>query len=236
MEGSALRIRKTFGHGQGSCEPHAPEGAAPCCGMPRAVEGIAFLDRRGQDAGPGSGRRAALRAFSGLPDSEKGNGDVQCPEHPGAELSGEQMERRRLDGGRELPLGGTRTRESCRRLPARIGFFPERKTCVQLRMADRLVAYLDRHPDADDRLTTFLLKYPVSSNSVDALYWLGRNAERAGNVARSRSLYGKAAERFPQTYFGNAAAARLAKLGPGEENPPEFLEKIPPPPALRLFY
>jgi soluble lytic murein transglycosylase len=97
------------------------------------------------------------------------------------------------------------------------------------------VAYLDRHPDADDRLTTFLLKYPVSSNSVDALYWLGRIAERAGNVARARSLYGKAAERFPQTYFGNAAAARLAKLGPGEENPPEFLEKIPPPPALRSF-
>jgi soluble lytic murein transglycosylase len=79
------------------------------------------------------------------------------------------------------------------------------------------------------------LKYPVSSNSVDALYWLGRNAERAGNAARARSLYGKAAERFPQTYFGNAAAARLAKLGPGEENPPEFLEKIPPPPSLRPF-
>jgi soluble lytic murein transglycosylase len=97
------------------------------------------------------------------------------------------------------------------------------------------VAYLDRHPDADDRLTTFLLKYPVSSNSVDALYWLGRNAERAGNVARARSLYGKAAERFPQTYFGNAAAARLAKIGPGEENPPDFLEKIPPAPALRSF-
>jgi soluble lytic murein transglycosylase len=97
------------------------------------------------------------------------------------------------------------------------------------------VAYLDRHLDADDRLTTFLLKYPVSSNSVDALYWLGRNAERAGNAARARSLYGKAAERFPQTYFGNAAAARLAKLGPGEENPPEFLEKIPPAPALRSF-
>jgi soluble lytic murein transglycosylase len=97
------------------------------------------------------------------------------------------------------------------------------------------VAYLDRHPDADDRLATFLLKYPVSSNSVDALYWLGRNAERAGNAARARSLYGKASERFPQTYFGNAAAARLAKLGPGEENPPDVLEKIPPPPALRSF-
>jgi soluble lytic murein transglycosylase len=113
--------------------------------------------------------------------------------------------------------------------------FPNGKHAFNCEWRIAWVAYLDRHPDADDRLTTFLLKYPVSSNSVDALYWLGRNAERAGNVARARSLYGKAAERFPQTYFGNAAAARLAKLGPGEENPPDFLEKIPPPPALRSF-
>jgi soluble lytic murein transglycosylase len=113
--------------------------------------------------------------------------------------------------------------------------FPNGKHAFNCEWRIAWVAYLDRHPDADDRLTNFLLKYPVSSNSVDALYWLGRNAERAGNAARARSLYGKAAERFPQTYFGNAAAARLAKLGPGEENPPEFLEKIPPPPSLRPF-
>ena len=97
------------------------------------------------------------------------------------------------------------------------------------------VAYLNRQPDAGDRLSTFLLKYPVSANSVDALYWLGRNSERGGNPAHARSFYDKAVERFPQTYFGNAAAARLANLGPGEENPAEFLEKIPPPPALRPF-
>jgi len=97
------------------------------------------------------------------------------------------------------------------------------------------VAYLNRQPDADDRLTNFLLKYPVSANAVDALYWLGRNAERANNPARARSYYSKAVERFPETYFGNASAARLAKLGPGEENPPEALDKIPPPPDLRPF-
>ena len=97
------------------------------------------------------------------------------------------------------------------------------------------VSYLDRRPDADDRLTNFLLKYPTSSNAVDALYWLGRSAERAGNVAHARSFYNKAVERFPQTYFGIAAAASLAKLGPGEENPAEFLDKIPPAPPLRPF-
>ena len=113
--------------------------------------------------------------------------------------------------------------------------FPNGKYAFNCEWRIAWVAYLDRQPDADDRLTNFLLKYPVSSNSVDALYWLGRNAERNGNPARARSLYNKAAERFPLTYFGNAAAARLAKLGPGEENPPEFLEKIPPPPSLRSF-
>ncbi len=97
------------------------------------------------------------------------------------------------------------------------------------------VAYLDHRPDADDRLTNFLLKYPTSANAVDALYWLGRSAEREGNVAHARSFYNKAVERFPETYFGIAAAARLAKLGPGEENPAEFLEKIPPAPPLRPF-
>ncbi len=113
--------------------------------------------------------------------------------------------------------------------------FPNGKYAFNCEWRIAWLAYLNRQPDADDRLTTFLLKYPVSANSVDALYWLGRNAERGGNPARARGYYGKAVERFPQTYFGNAAAARLAKLGPGEENPAELLEKIPPPPSLRPF-
>jgi soluble lytic murein transglycosylase len=113
--------------------------------------------------------------------------------------------------------------------------FPNGKYAFNCEWRMAWVAYLNRQPDADDRLTTFLLKYPVSSNAVDALYWLGRNAERAGSIEHARSFYGKAVERFPQTYFGNAAAARLAKLGPGEESPAPFLDKIPPPPSLRSF-
>jgi soluble lytic murein transglycosylase len=113
--------------------------------------------------------------------------------------------------------------------------FPNGKYAFNCEWRIAWVAYLNRQPDADNRLSTFLLKYPASANSVDALYWLGRNAERGGNAARGRSYYSKAVERFPQTYFGNAAAARLAKLGPGEENPAELLEKIPPPPSLRPF-
>jgi soluble lytic murein transglycosylase len=113
--------------------------------------------------------------------------------------------------------------------------FPNGKYAYNCEWRIAWVAYLNRQPDADDHLTTFLLKYPVSANAVDAIYWLGRNAERGGNPAHARSLYAKAVDRFPETYFGNAAATRLAKLGPGEENPAEFLEKIPPPPALRSF-
>jgi len=113
--------------------------------------------------------------------------------------------------------------------------FPEGRNVYNCEWRIAWVAFLDRLPDAEDRLTRFLLKYPVSANAVDGLYWLGRNAERNGNTPRARSLYAKAVERFPQTYFGSAAAARLAKLGPGEESAPEFFEKIPPPPALRPF-
>ena len=97
------------------------------------------------------------------------------------------------------------------------------------------VAYLNHAPDAADRFRNFLQKYPVSTNSVDALYWLGRDAERNGNAAHARAFYQKAVERFPQTYFGYAAAAQLGKLGPGDPDSPDFLEKIPPPPALRPF-
>jgi soluble lytic murein transglycosylase len=113
--------------------------------------------------------------------------------------------------------------------------FPNGKYAFNCEWRIAWVAYLNRQPDASDRLTTFLLKYPVSANAVDALYWLGRNSERAGNLTRARSYYNKAVERFPETYFGNAAAGRLANLGPGEEDPPDSLERIPPPPDLRAF-
>ncbi len=70
--------------------------------------------------------------------------------------------------------------------------FPNGKYAFNCEWRIAWVAFLNRQPDADDRLTTFLLKYPVSANSVDALYWLGRNAERSGNPARARSYYNKA--------------------------------------------
>jgi soluble lytic murein transglycosylase len=113
--------------------------------------------------------------------------------------------------------------------------FPSGKNAYNCEWRVAWVAYLNRQPDADQKFTTFLRKYPVSANAPNALYWLGRDAERGGNPAQARSYYRMASERYPETYFGQHAALRLDKLGPGEEDPPEFLAQIPPPPPLRPF-
>ena len=116
-----------------------------------------------------------------------------------------------------------------------LDIFPGGKNAYNAEWRVAWVAYLTRQADADEKLKAFLLKYPLSPDSVDALYWLGRISERGGNPAHARSFYDKAVARFPQTYFGMAAADRLVKLGPGEENPAEFLDKIPAAPPLRSF-
>jgi soluble lytic murein transglycosylase len=97
------------------------------------------------------------------------------------------------------------------------------------------IAYLTRQPYADEKLINFLRKYPISANSPDILYWLGRNAERNGNLALARGYFRGAVERFPETYFGQHAAVRLDGLGAGDQEVPEVLASIPPAPPLRPF-
>ncbi len=113
--------------------------------------------------------------------------------------------------------------------------FPSGRNSFNCEWRVAWVAYLNRQPDADDKFIAFLRKYPVSANAPNAFYWLGRDAERVGNPAHARSYYRMASERYPETYFGQHAALRLEKLGSGEEDPPEFLAQIPPPPPLRPF-
>jgi soluble lytic murein transglycosylase len=113
--------------------------------------------------------------------------------------------------------------------------FPGGKNAYNAEWRIAWVAYLERQPYADDKITVFLRKYPVSGGAVNALYWLGRNAERSGNPAHARAYFKKTIDRYPTTYFADAAQSRLDKLGPGEEEVPDFLAQIPPAPALRSF-
>jgi soluble lytic murein transglycosylase len=115
--------------------------------------------------------------------------------------------------------------------------FPNGKYAFNAEWRVAWVAYLNRQPDAADKITAFLLKYTSSGNTPDAVYWLGRAAERNGKISDARAFFQKDVDRFPQTYFGHAAAKRLSALAPAEGDPPapEILEKIPPAPALRPF-
>src|SRR6202790_3913956 len=97
------------------------------------------------------------------------------------------------------------------------------------------IAYIQRQPFADEKMTNFLRKYPSTGATVNALYWLRRSAERNGNPARARAFYEKATDRFPATYFAHAADLRLAKLAPGDPEPADALAEIPAPPLLRPF-
>lgn len=113
--------------------------------------------------------------------------------------------------------------------------YPSGKNAYSAEWRVAWVAYLERQPYAGEKMSIFLRKYPVSGGAVNALYWLGRDAERSGNPAHARAFFRKAAERFPTTYFGEAAEARLEKLGAGDDDPPDFLAQIPAAPPLRAF-
>lgn len=113
--------------------------------------------------------------------------------------------------------------------------FPGDKNAYYAEWRIAWVAYLDHQPYADDKMATFLRKYPVSGGAVNVLYWLGRSAERGGNPAHARAYYKKAIDRFPTSYFAEAAQNRLDKLGPGEQEAPDFLLQIPAASPLRPF-
>jgi soluble lytic murein transglycosylase len=110
--------------------------------------------------------------------------------------------------------------------------FPDRADAVPAQWRVAWVAVLKREPDASQLLAEHIQRYPNSPCIPDALYWLGRLAEEAGNAAVARSYYDKLVERFPENYFETAAEKRLDKLGPGTEGDPEVLALIPPAPAI----
>ena len=109
--------------------------------------------------------------------------------------------------------------------------FPAGKNAIAAEWRIAWVAYIERKPEAAGLLEAFLSKYPSSPYAVNALYWLGRAAERAGNPGQARSFFLKAEERFPETYFGLAASARLAAIGREPVDPAQVVGRISPAPA-----
>ncbi len=117
-----------------------------------------------------------------------------------------------------------------------LDLFPDGKNSQAAAWRVAWTAYLKRKPEAADMLEAYVRRFPTSSYVQDALYWLGRAYERSGNTALARSFYRAGATRFPLTYFGAKAAARLLPepegIGDAPLNPAEFLSVIPPAPPL----
>jgi len=117
-----------------------------------------------------------------------------------------------------------------------LDLFPDGKNSQQASWRVAWTAYLERKPEAADMLEAYVRRFPTSNYVQDALYWLGRAYERAGNLAVARSFYRAGAARFPLTYFGAKSAARLFPepdgIGLEPVTPAEFLSVIPPAPPL----
>jgi len=92
--------------------------------------------------------------------------------------------------------------------------FPTGKYAYNCEWRISWVAYVNRQPDADDRLTTFLLKYPVSANAVDAIYWLGRNAS-APETPRMPAAYTRKQSIASRNLFWQRGSSAPCQAGPG---------------------
>ena len=79
--------------------------------------------------------------------------------------------------------------------------FPAGKDAYNAEWRIAWVAYLDRQPFADDKMTIFLRKYPVSPAAVNALYWLGRDAERERQSGACSRLLRKSRREFSHKLF-----------------------------------
>lgn len=74
------------------------------------------------------------------------------------------------------------------------------------------IAYRRGQPDAQERLQRLLIHYPHAANAGDALYWLGRIAEKRNEKALAAACFRAAATRYPETYFGYESALRARHL------------------------
>jgi len=121
-------------------------------------------------------------------------------------------------------LDRRRAAEYYRRVLAR---FPSGNSARMAHWRVAWAAYLESLPEAAELLEEHLRRFPGSPFAPDALYWLGRSAERGGGAPGARNFYAQLIERFPENYFARQAAQRMRGLGPGPASGPELLSLLP---------
>jgi soluble lytic murein transglycosylase len=89
--------------------------------------------------------------------------------------------------------------------------FPRQPFTTRASWRATWISYRLAKPDAAARIEAYLLRFPSTEDTVDALYWRGRLAEAAGDLRFAAACYKVAAGDFPQTYFGQLAADRLTQ-------------------------
>ncbi len=83
---------------------------------------------------------------------------------------------------------------------------------------------------AGERLRRYLWLYPRAGNVPDALYWLGRRAEKYKKWQYAAACFRADATRYPQTWFGHLAAIHAGRLSRWPAQPvPRLLYHLPPP-------
>ena len=76
-------------------------------------------------------------------------------------------------------------------------------------------AYLERDPRDAGAAGGAPRLYPHSDHADgSAAYWLGRLAEKGGDVDLARDLYAGIDQHFPHYYYSLLARQRLAEIGP----------------------
>lgn len=111
--------------------------------------------------------------------------------------------------------------------------FPTSDDAINAQWRVAWAAYMERSDHASGLLNTFLQAHPDSVYTPDALYWLGRLAQKKRNTPAARAYFRKLETRFPNTYFAMRAATPLRALGRGRVAVLPELDAIPPLPPTR---
>ncbi len=111
--------------------------------------------------------------------------------------------------------------------------FPASDDAINAQWRVAWAAYMDRSDGASDLIERFLQAHPDSVYTPDALYWLGRLAQKKKNAPVARAYFAKLQARFPNAYFALHAAAPLRALRRGRVAVLPVLDGIPAIPPVR---